>query len=73
MYLYIQGMRRKKRACWPPLSSISLSAFDDGPYKFHKELDTTLNNAGVHATYFLNGYNYELSPQAIRAQREMNF
>jgi len=33
--------------------------FDDGPYKYLKEISDTLTNAGAKGTFFLNGNNYD--------------
>jgi len=44
------------KSCTEP-NTIALT-FDDGPFKYTMDLLDRLQSKGVHATFFINGYNY---------------
>ena len=52
-----QGLAAVYSSCTTP-NTVALT-FDDGPYIYEGEIVNTLNNAGVKATFFVNGNNWD--------------
>ncbi|EJD07768.1 glycoside hydrolase/deacetylase [Fomitiporia mediterranea MF3/22] len=52
-----QGLAAVYSSCSQP-NTVALT-FDDGPYIYESDIVNTLNNAGIKATFFVNGNNYD--------------